>query len=303
MPTPRILTGLVPPIPTPLTDDENLDVPSFVRLLEHVIDGGASGLFVLGTTGEFPLLTHDVKQGVCDVVAETVQGRVKICINVSETSVKRVLPLVRMAEAAGADCLAMIAPYYYPMDDAAIVNHYRCLSQETDLPILIYNFPRMSKVTMAPDVVEELIETANVAAIKDSSADMLYFTKLLALSRKHPHFSAMIAAAPLLAMGASQGADGFVTGLGNLAPRLVADLFEAARARDMARADALQRQADRITECFFVGSSTMAGIQAVKSALMLMRVFDSDRLAQPFTPLSDDELAQVRAILEREGVL
>ena len=146
------LSGIVPPIPTPLTEDERLDEASLKRLLEHVIAGGVAGLFVLGTTGEFPLLPNQVKQRVCNVVADTVGGRVRVIVNVSETSVVRVVPLLRMAEQAGADGLGLIAPYYYPMDEAAIVNHYRCVSQETDLPILVYNFPRMSKVTMTPEV-------------------------------------------------------------------------------------------------------------------------------------------------------
>ena len=303
MPATKTLTGVLPPIPTPLTDDEQLDEASFRRLIEYLIDGGVDGLFVLGSNGEFPLLPNDVKERVCHVAADAARGRIKVVINVSETSVARVMPVLRMAERAGADGVGLIAPYYYPMADAEIAHHFRCVSEETNLPLLVYNFPKMSKLTMAAELVEELIETANVNAIKDSSGDMPNFRKFIALSEKCPQFSAILAPTNLIAMAVTYGADGVITGLANVAPRLVADLFEAAKSGDLARAGELQRKADRLMGIFSVGGSPISGPQGGKSALMLLGVIASNRLMRPFVGHTAEQAAQVRAILKAEGML
>lgn len=304
MTQPPQLTGIIPPIPTPITDDERVDEASLARLVEHVIAGGVSGLFVLGTTGEFAALTNDAKQRVLDVVARTVGGRVKMVVNVSDTSLPRVLPVLRMAEAAGADAIALLAPYYYPMDlDEEILAHYRFVSQETDLPILVYNFPKMTKVTVRPELVADLIETANVCAIKDSSAEMIGFRDLIALSQRYEHFSALLAPLPLISMAATYGADGVVTGMGNVAPRLVCDLFEAAKAGQIERAAELQRQADRLVALFQVGKSFFAPVQGIKSALKLMGIFSTNGFVRPFRGHDDAQVARVREVIEKEGLL
>ncbi len=301
---PTKLTGIIPPLATPLTPDEKIDEPSLKRLLEHVIAGGVSGAFVLGSTSEVASLPDAEKQRLVDVITETVSGRIKLVINVSETSVPRVIPLLRMAERTQADGIGLIAPYYYPMsEDQEILNHYRMVSQETDLPILVYNFPRLSKVTMRPDLVEDLIQTANVFSIKDSSAEMASFRQLIALSQKHAHFSALLASLPLVSMAAACGADGAITGMANIAPRLVCDLFEAARSRDMDRAAELQAQADRLTDIFKVGQSWFGPVRGMKSALKLMGIFETSGFVRPFYGHTDDEEAQIRSVLEREGVL
>ena len=299
----KSLGGIIPPLATPVTDDERVDEDGLKRLVERVIEGGVSGLFVLGSTSEFPALPEREKQSVIDVVTQTAHGRVKVVVNVSEPGLSRTLPIVRMAERAQADAIGLIAPYYFPMEDAEILDYYRLVDSETDLPILVYNFPKLSKITMRPELVEELIETTNVLAVKDSSAQMVEFRQFIALSEKYQHFSALVASMPLLAMAATYGADGAITGMANIAPRLMCDLFQSAKSGDVARAVELQRRADRLMAVLRVGGAALAAIRGVKSALVAMGVFKTGRFVRPYLGHTDDEAAQVRTILERENLL
>lgn len=294
---PNVSRVSTPPIPTPLTANERLDEASLRRLIRHLIKGGVNGAFVLGSTGEFPSLDADTRLEVVRTVMDEAKGRIDIIANASDLSTRKTLRTIEAHAELGVDAVGAIAPYYYPMlDEREIIRYYLDLARHSPVPLLIYNFPTLSKVTMTADVVGRIVgESENVMVIKDSSGEMINFTGLMALSRKYAHFSAFLAAQPLLMTAFVMGADGAITGGANVHPRLYAKLYRAARSRQFAQAERLQAQSDELMKGLRLTRSWTSGFQGIKTALKLMGIFDSKRLCAPFASTTS---AQERKIAE-----
>jgi 4-hydroxy-tetrahydrodipicolinate synthase len=149
--TPRRFHGIVPPLVTPLLAADAIDVGGLERLVEHVVSGGVHGLFVLGTTGEGPSLSHRLQKELIDRVVRLVAGRVPVLVGISDTSMEESLSLARAAATSGADAVVATTPYYFPAGQEPLVRWGRDLASHVPLPLLLYNMPEMTKVVLEPD--------------------------------------------------------------------------------------------------------------------------------------------------------
>src|SRR3990172_9414524 len=115
---PQPLRGIVVPLVTPLAARDQLDLPGLARLVEHVIGGGVHGVFLLGTCGEGPSLSHSLRRELVDHVCRQVQGRVPVLVGIADTSYGESVALAKHATQAGADALVFAPPYYYPVEQS-----------------------------------------------------------------------------------------------------------------------------------------------------------------------------------------
>jgi 4-hydroxy-tetrahydrodipicolinate synthase len=283
MSLPRPLRGIVPPLVTPLSSRDELDVAGLERLLEHVLAGGVAGLFVLGTTGEAASLGYRLRYELVQRVCKQVAGRVPVLIGITDTAFVESARLAAHAADAGAQGVVLSSPYYHTVAQPELWEYLQHLVPELPLPVFLYNMPSLTKVPFALDTLRRAMDLPQVVGIKDSSGDMGYLHQVGRLVAARPGWSLLVGPEDLLAEAVLlAGAHGGVNGGANLVPRLYVELYEAAARRDLAEVARLHARVVRIVGTLYaVGHHGSAVIKGLKCALSLLGICD-DFMAEPF---------------------
>ncbi|MFM8398206.1 MAG: dihydrodipicolinate synthase family protein, partial [Pirellula sp.] len=161
----------------PMRSRDRLDVDGLGRLVEHLIAGGVHGLFVLGTTGEAPSLSHRLQQEVVSRTVEFVAGRAPVLVGITDTSFVESVRLAEHAHKVGASGLVLSTPYYFPAGQTELKYYVDELMPELPLPVMLYNIPSLTKVWFEIETLQELSEHTQVVGLKDSSGDLAYFER------------------------------------------------------------------------------------------------------------------------------
>ena len=294
---PWTLEGIIVPLITPLNADETLDEAGLERLVEHVIAGGVSGVFLLGSSGEGPALGEAVKERLVRAVAEQARGRVPVLVGVLAVGTRRTVEEARRLVKQGGDAVVVTAPYYFAHSQAEIAAHVSHVARALDLPVLLYNIPQMVKTIVEPETVARLAEVPGVVGIKDSQGDMVRFQSLLALQASRPEFAVFQGAEGVVALSLARGAAGAVLGLANVAPGLCCELYESARTGNLPRAWALQERLMLLWKLHTRGQ----WLPCLKMAVSQLGVCGPTASA-PFAPLDRRAIAAIRRDMEAAGV-
>ena len=296
------LKGIVPPMVTPLIDNDTLDKAGTEKLIEHMLAGGIHGLFILGTTGEAPSLSYAVRYELIKLVCEKVAGRVPVLVGITDTSISESIRLANHAAACGAAALVSAPPYYFAPAQQELIEYYTELADALPLPLYLYNMPSHVKVIFDPQTVRILSEHPNIIVLKDSSANMVYFQSLLHIMRDKPDFALFVGPEELTAESVMMGAAGGVNGGANMFPKLYVDLYDAAVARDLDKVRELQNRVMEIsTTLYKIGKYGSSFLKGVKCSLSLMGIC-SDFAAAPFHKFRTEERNKAREILEKLNV-
>jgi 2-dehydro-3-deoxy-D-pentonate aldolase len=148
------ISGIVPPMITPLLERDKLDCAGLERLVERMIAGGVSGLFILGTTGEGPSLSYALRRELIARVCRQVKRRVQVLVGITDTAFMESVYLARAAAESGADALVIAPPYYMPEGQPELQEYLSHLTPELPLPLYIYNMPSLTKVSFELDTVQ-----------------------------------------------------------------------------------------------------------------------------------------------------
>lgn len=311
MPLPAPLTGVVPPMCTPLTREGEVDTASLSALAERLIEAGVAGLFVLGSSGEAAYLSDAQRRTALRTVVAAAAGRVPVLAGVIDLTTARVLDQARAAAGLGADALVATAPFYTRTHPAEIDGHFRRIRSGVDLPLFAYDIPSAVHSKLAAGTVLDLAAGGVLAGLKDSSGDEAGLRRLLTAlrSRGLDRSFSVLTGSELCVDGALlAGAHGVVPGLGNVDPAGYVRLYGHARSGRWSDAAAEQ---DRLAALFALtdagdpavmgGSSSALG--AFKAALQLLGVIDCPATAAPQIPLDDAAVAVVRRALVDGGLL
>jgi 4-hydroxy-tetrahydrodipicolinate synthase len=279
-------SGIIPPVLTPLTPEERVDRAAVKRFVDFLILGGVHGLFILGSTGEGPYLRPAVRQEMAEATVEAAAGRVPVIAGVLESSTARVLEEMRRLALPGVAAYVVTTPYYYGgFSVGELQEHFRRVAGVTDRPILAYNIPQNTHVTMKAELMLQLAELPHVIGVKDSSGDWLEVQNLLL--RPHPEGfrvfqgNQIYAGASLLA-----GADGLVPGHANVCPDVLVAMYEAAQRKDAAAVWAGQARLNELLR--LRGRAPIHTYKVLAQALGLM----GDTVAAPLPRLGADEVRQ-----------
>jgi len=293
------LTGIVPPMITPLRSRDELDVAGLEKLVEHILAGGVSGLFILGTTGEGPSLSYRLRRELIERVCKQVDRRVPVLVGITDTAFVESVDIGRRAANSGADALVVAPPYYLPEAQPELQEYLDHLVPELPLPLYIYNMPALTKVHFELETVKWALGNKRIIGFKDSSGDLNYFKTAAELVRQHrPDWPVLIGPEEKLFDALQLGGHGGVSGGANLFPKLYVKLCEAHRAGDIARAQALQKQIQRVSDSFYrIGKYSSSIIKGIKCTLACMGVCD-DFMAEPFHRFRSEERELVKARLK-----
>src|SRR5262249_47003021 len=167
------LHGIIPPVVTPFTPQQELDLPRLRSHIDLMLAKGVHAIFVLGTTGEFYALDDREKQEVTAAAAEHCRGRSPVYVGTGAETTREVVRLTRMAEKEGADGVSVIPPYSIKPTQAELIDHFRRVAESTKLSVVLYNNPATcGGLSIEPDTVARLAEVPNIIGIKDSSGDL-----------------------------------------------------------------------------------------------------------------------------------
>ncbi|MFC5216961.1 dihydrodipicolinate synthase family protein [Streptomyces coerulescens] len=309
IPTP--LTGVVPPVCTPLTPDREVDVPSLRRLIDHLTEGGVHGLFVLGSTSEVAYLTDRQRRLVVETAVGHAGGRLPVLAGVIDMTTPRVLDHVRQVTEAGADAVVATAPFYARTHPAEIARHYRLIAAACPVPVIAYDLPSAVHTELPAEVVLDLAAEGALAGLKDSSGDLAGFREVVMGVRNRPDlkgFSVLTGSELLVDAALAIGADGAVPGLANVDPAGYVRLDRLHRSGDLTSARAEQERLCALFGMVTVGDPGRMGgsssaLGAFKAALYLRGVIDCPATADPQVPLSPEEVERVGKFLAGAGLL
>lgn len=304
------LTGVIPPVVTPLNTDGSIDVPSLLNLVDFLIDGGVDGLFVLGSSSEVAYLTDAQRAEVLETTAMHVAGRVPVLAGVIDMTTPRVIEHAKVAKALGADAIVATAPFYTRVSDVEVERHFRGLRAAVDLPLYAYDIPACVHSKLNPALLIRLGSEGILAGIKDSSGDEGSLRGIIIARRTTPaltNFAIFTGAELTVDSALNMGSDGVVPGLGNVDPKGYVKLFKLVKSGQTEAAREEQERLHRLFQLVKSGTPGRMGpnssaIGAFKAGLMLQGVIASHTTAEPQVPLNDEEIATVAGFLTEAGL-
>jgi 4-hydroxy-tetrahydrodipicolinate synthase len=230
-----LFRGVAPALVTPFTADDEIDEDAFRGLIQRQIDGGVSGLVVLGTTGENPTITDEERRRLVDIAVETADGRVPVIIGTGTNNTDQSVAYSEAAAEAGADGVLVVGPYYNKPSQAGFRGHVEAIADATDTPIILYNVPGRTSFNIEPETALQLgEEVPQVVGVKEASGDIDQISEIL-LHR--PDDFAVYSGddamtLPLLALGA----DGVVSVISNALPERISAMVDDGLDGDLAAA-------------------------------------------------------------------
>ena len=300
-------SGVVPPVVTPNTPDHQLDIVSFERSINRLIEAGVDGLFFLGSSGEVVFATDERRDQIVREAVRIVDHRVPVLVGIIDTETERVLEHGRRALALGADALVATAPFYALGGPADIEEHFRILHQELDAPLFAYDIPVCVHTKLPWKMLARLGAEGVLAGVKDSSGDDVSFRYLVQENEKNGHPLTLLTGHEIVVDGALlSGADGSVPGLANVEPEGYVRMWKAAQEGNWAEVKREQDRLNEISHIFDVTSGVQgygAGVGAFKCALNLMGIFDSDQMPRPVKPLDGQNREAIKQVLIANGLL
>ena len=298
----KVLHGIIPPLVTPLLDNDTLDLDGLERLIEHVIAGGVHGIFILGTTGEAQSLGFSLREEMIKQTSIILKGRLPLLVGISDTSLADSIRLSYSAAKNGADAVVSAPPYYFAAAQPELIDFYEALIPKMALPIYLYNMPTHTKVSFAPSTLYRLSENEKVLGFKDSSANGTYLQSIIYTMREKKEFSIFVGPEEMTAEAVLMGASGGVNGGANIFPKLYVDLYNAAKAEDTETIQPLQSKVMQISTTIYTqgkyGSSYLKGL---KCALSLLGIC-SDTLALPFVKFGAEERSKISEAITQLGL-
>jgi len=288
------LKGVFPVVLTPFKgDNQSIDYGVLDKHVDYLLESNVHGLCANGSTSEFPLLSEQEAFDVAKRIITRVDGRVPIIVGACAPSTWKTIEFAKMGEDLGADVLLMLPPYYFPLDDDEIYKHYEVVSQNTKLPIMIYNNPHTSKLDLEPELVARLAKIDNIAYIKESSGFATRIHDIQALAGNN--IDIFIGSDNIFFDALVSGATGVIASSGNIASSFMVEIYNLIvneKNIDEAR-EKFQRISPLLT--FVDGSPNF--VQVLKTALGIMgRPIGSPRL--PLLNLTGEKLGKLRKILE-----
>ena len=280
---------------TPFKDGA-LDEAAFRKLVSWQIAEGTNGLIPVGTTGESPTLSHDEHKQVVEWCIDEAAGRVPIIAGAGSNSTDEAVDFVRHASAAGADAVLVVTPYYNKPTQAGLMRHYEAVADASDVPVIIYDIPGRSVVSMAVDTMVKLAEHPNITGVKDSSQDLSRPTELG--NRIGGGFSMLSGEDGTALPFRAAGGHGCISVTANIAPRLLAEMHAAWQAGDIATAMAINARLMPLHAAMFCESSPGPG----KYAASLMGLCGED-MRLPMTDIDASSKTKVKQAMRDAGLI
>lgn len=218
------MKGIIPAMVTPLTKEQKINEEASRKLVNHLINSGVHGIFILGTNGEFYLLNNEEKVEFAKIVIDEVNGRVPVMVGTGANSTEESIELSRKMEEIGADALSVITPFFIAPTQEELILHFKKIAEATSLPILMYNIPSRTGVNIEAKTAAELAKVKNIVGIKDSSGSFENIQQYIDAT-KDEEFSVFAGTDSLILKTLMAGGKGAVAATANMLPDVVVSIY------------------------------------------------------------------------------
>ena len=286
------LRGIIPPVITPLLDNNTLDVKGLEKLVEHLISGGVHGLFILGTTGEAPSLSYELRKEFIKRTCELTNKRIPVMVGITDTSFEGSLEIAHYSKEVGADAVVVAPPFYMPISQDELVVYLENLIPKSPLPLLLYNMPSHTKLHMDIETVK-IGQKLGAIGIKDSSGDMFYQTNLIEEFKNIPEFAIITGTELFIPETILQGGHGAIAGGANIYPKLFVEMYDASIARDFEKIAILRELNIQLYNTIYaVSSNSSKYIRGLKCVLATMGICN-DYAALPLSKYEGEDKKKI----------
>lgn len=275
---------------SPMLPDGSIDHPAVGSLVEHLLSTGCDGIVVGGTTGESATLTDEESIALVRAVKAQVDGRAKVIAGVGTYDTKATVAKAQAAEAAGADALLLVTPYYNRPTQAGVIAHCRAVADATALPVMLYDVPARTGLALEASTIIELAAHPRIQAIKDAKGDLFEAMSVMARTGLAYYSGIDELNLPYLASGAT----GVVSVVGNLVADRNAELIRTVRANDLEAAREVAQALIPLTDAVM---RTSSGAIMAKAALAELGVIPSAAVRMPLLESPSEDLRKLRAAL------
>lgn len=284
--------GVFPAVTTQVKQDLSIDLEGTQRVVDALVCDGIDGIIALGTVGENNSLLFEEKIGVLSAILEAVAGRVPVLTGVSEYDLRRAIRYGKAAQTAGASGLMVLPPMVYVPKPNELIHHFRCVAEEVDLPIMLYNNPPAYRTQIDIEALHALADVPNIIALKESAPDTRSYTDIL--NAFGDRFILFAGLDDVSLEGMMLGASGWVSGVTNAFPRESAALVAAVQSGDIGRALEIYRWFMPLLHL----DAEHDLVQSIKLAEQIMGR-GSERVLPPRLPLEGERRAEVIALVEK----
>ena len=290
------LRGMGVALITPFNEDGSVDYAALVRLVDYQLQNGTDFLCVLGTTAETPTLTKEEKTAITRTVIERAGGRLPILLGVGANCTQTVIDTLKNDDFTGVDAVLAVVPYYNKPSQEGIYQHYKAISESTDLPIVLYNVPGRTGVNMTAETTLRLAQDfRNIVAVKEASGHITQMDDII--KHKPAHFNVISGddgiTFPLLALGAV----GVISVIGNAFPREFGKMVRLALRGDFEHALPIHHKFAELFKLLFVDGNP-AGVKAMLNVMGLIE----NKLRLPLVPTRITTFEKMRVILDQLNI-
>ena len=287
------------PMVTPVTASGGLDEAAVERLIDFLVAGGVDGIFVLGTTGEGVAVPRSFRRRLVERTVAQVARRARVYAGIGDSHPKDVAAGNDYFH-AGVDAVVARPPFSFPVED--LLGWYRSVLSGLEGPVLIYNMPSTTKISIPLEVLGHLVGHPKLAGIKDSENNAKRLEELLRRFGAQPEFSIFVGVGALMARGLKLGAEGIVPSVGNLIPETCRQLRSCAEREDWAGAERHAERMNAVAGLYQNGRTLAQSLSALKAALSCKGLCQPHVLP-PLNPLSESEIVSVRRKMVRLNLL
>ncbi len=287
--------GSIPALVTPMGEDGSIDFGAWEKLLDFHLAAGTDGVVVGGTTGESPVLERGEIEELIRRAKSQVGGRIPVIAGSGTNSTAGSVALSRAAEAAGADALLVVTPYYNKPTQEGLFQHFTAVADAVDIPVILYNVPGRTACDMLADTVARLSQHPRIAGVKEATGDIARGVAILRQSR--PGFVLLSGDDPTAAELIRIGARGVISVTANVAARAMHELCAAGLAGRHGEAMAINERLIPLHKALFVESNPIP----VKWAVHRLGLIGPG-IRLPLTPLSAPLHGAVAAAMAAAGV-
>jgi 4-hydroxy-tetrahydrodipicolinate synthase len=287
------LAGYIPDLPTPFDDNDEIDLPAFAKLCERQVQAGVSAIVAGETAGEASTLTPVEHDTIVRAAVEIARGRVRVIAGAGSNSTSQAVELTRRAEAAGADAVLSVVPYYNKPMQSGIHAHFRAIADSTALPIILHDIPSRTIRELSDGTLARLAESKQFIGLRDATGDI---ARPLRLQPLLPSGFRLLSGDDTTALAfLGHGGDGCISMISNVAPKLCQAIFSNSRRGRLQSARYLQNRLAPLT-----ASLSKESPAALKYALCLLG-FMSPNTRLPIVELDDSAKREVAGAIAEIG--
>jgi 4-hydroxy-tetrahydrodipicolinate synthase len=289
-----MLRGSIVALVTPWTADGSaIDKAALKGLIDWHIEQGTKAILPCGTTGESPSFSHGEQHQMIELTVEYVNKRIPVLAGAGSNATAEAVSLAKNAERLGADAILTITPYYNKPPQEGLFRHFKAVREACDLPMMLYNVPGRTGVNLLPETAARVAELGKLEGVKEASGNLDQIHQLIQLGVKVVSGDDGLTW-PILALGGQ----GVISVVANFAPRLMADLCQAAAAGDMARARELHAQVHEFAKWAFCETNP---IPAKTTVAAMGKCAEAFRL--PLVPLGRAKKDAMLQFFRKQGLL